>query len=311
MRVFDQYDLLQWLEAEGLEAVLRKNKQYFCPKSADQIVTILKKKSRKQSLVLNRPVIDIVKRDGYFYLKTVQKSYKAEHVVIASGGLSFPLLGAGDFGYRIAESFGHTITHTAPALVGLTLQKEQFFFKELSGISVEVEIKVGGQLCSGSLLFAHKGISGPAVLDASLYWEKGRIEINFLPDWNLQEYQDSGKLLSSVLPLPKRVNRAFLKQLKIPDRPVNQLKPVEKERLLGLKQYAFSPAGTFGYSKAEVTKGGINTDEIDSKTMMSKKCDGLYFIGEVVDVTGRLGGYNFQWAFSSAYVCAEALKQVD
>jgi predicted Rossmann fold flavoprotein len=311
LRVFDQYDLLQWLGSEGLEPVLRKNKQYFCPKSADQIVTILKKESQKQSLVLNRPIVDIVKRDEYFYLKTAQKSYKAKYVVIASGGLSFPLLGASDLGYRVAESFGHTITHTAPALVGLTLQKEQFFFKELSGISVEVEIKVGGQLCSGSLLFAHKGISGPAVLDASLYWEKGRIEIDFLPDWNLQEYQDSGKLLSSVLPLPKRVSRAFLKHLKISDKPVNQLKPADKERLLALRQYTFSPAGTFGYSKAEVTKGGINTDEIDSKTMMSKKCDGLYFIGEVIDVTGRLGGYNFQWAFSSAYVCAEALKQVD
>lgn len=228
--------------------------------------------------------------------------------MIASGGLSFPLLGASDFGHRAAESFGHTIIRTAPALVGLTLQKEQFFFKELSGIATEVEIKVGEHLCAGSLLFAHKGISGPAVLDASLYWEKGKIEIDFLPQWQPEEHQDSSKLLSSVLPLPKRVSKAFLAALEIADRPINQLKSDEKKRLLSLKRYLLAPAGTFGYSKAEVTRGGVDTDEIDSKTMMSKKCDGLYFVGEVVDVTGRLGGYNFQWAFSSAYVCAKALE---
>ena len=309
LRVFDQHSLLEWLKERGLEPVLRKNRQYFCPESASQLLDILKRESRKQSLLLRQKVEDIIKKEEWFYLQTAKKRYKAKKVVIASGGLSFSLLGAGDIGYRVAKSFGHTIVRTAPALVGFTVQKEQFFFKSLSGISTEVEIKVGDQTCLGSLLFAHKGISGPAVLDASLYWKKGKIEIDFLPGWFPQEHRESKKLLSSLLPMPKRVSKAFLEHLEIPDQPMNQLKSQEREKLLQMKEYIFAPAGTFGYGKAEVTKGGVNADEIDSKTMMSKKCEGLYFAGEVLDVTGRLGGYNFQWAFSSAYVCAGALQK--
>jgi len=308
LKVFDQHDLLEWLRERGLVPVLRKNQQYFCPQSASQLLDILKVESRKQSLLLDQKVEDVVKKGDWFYLQTAKKRYKAKKVVIASGGLSFSLLGADDIGYRTAESVGHAVVRTAPALVGFTVQKEQFFFKSLSGISTEVEIRVGDHSCLGSMLFAHKGISGPAVLDASLYWEKGKIEIDFLPGWFPGEHQDSKKLVSSLLPMSKRVSKAFLEHLEIPDRPMNQLKVIEKEKLLGLKQYAFAPAGTFGYSKAEVTKGGVDTDEIDSKTMMSKKCEGLYFVGEVLDVTGRLGGYNFQWAFSSAAVCAKALQ---
>ncbi len=307
LKTFDQHDLLGWLQKQGLEPVLRKNRQYFCSKSANQLLDILKKKSRKHTLLANQKVKDIVKRGDYFYIQTVKKSYKAKKVVIASGGLSFSLLGADNIGYRVAESVGHHIVHTAPALVGFTVQREQFFFKSLSGVSMEVEIKVGDQSCLGALLFAHKGISGPAVLDASLYWEKGKIEIDFLPGWYPQEHQDSNKILSTLLPMPKRVSKAFLEHLEMSDLPMSQLKVVEREKLFGLKKYTFAPAGTFGYSKAEVTKGGVDTDEIDSKTMMSKKCDGLYFAGEVIDVTGRLGGYNLQWAFSSASVCAKAL----
>ncbi len=307
LKEFDQYDLLEWLRERGLEPVLRKNRQYFCPQSASQILDILKRESRKQSLILNNKIEAVVKRGDYFYIKTKKQSYKAKKVVIASGGLSFSLLGADDIGYRVAESVGHSIVRTAPALVGFTVQKEQFFFKSLSGISTEVEIRVGDHSCLGSLLFAHKGISGPAVLDASLYWEKGKIEIDFLPGWFPGEHQESKKLVSSLLPMSKRISKAFLEHLEIEDCPMNQMKMIEKEKLSEMKRYTFAPAGTFGYSKAEVTKGGVNTDEIDSKTMMSKKCEGLYFAGEVVDVTGRLGGYNFQWAFSSAAVCAKAL----
>ena len=308
LKVFDQHDLLEWLSERGLEPVLRKNRQYFCANSASELLDIFKKESKEQTFFLQEKVLDVSKKGDWFYLQTAKKRYKVKKVVIASGGLSFSLLGADNIGYRVAESVGHTIVRTAPALVGFTVQKEQFFFKSLSGISTEVEIRVGDQTCTGALLFAHKGISGPAVLDASLYWEKGKIEIDFLSGWYPEEHQESKKLVSSLLPMPKRVSKAFLDHLEVPDHPMNQLKVIEKEKLLGLKQYAFAPAGTFGYSKAEVTKGGVDTDEIDSKTMMSKKCEGLYFVGEVVDVTGRLGGYNFQWAFSSAAVCAKALQ---
>ncbi len=307
LKTFDQHDLLEWLQRRGLEPVLRKNRQYFCSRSSNQLLDILKKESQKQTLSSNEKVEEILKREDYFYIQTTKKSYKAKKVVIASGGLSFSLLGANSIGYRVAKSVGHNIVRTAPALVGLTVQKEQFFFKSLSGVSMDVEIKVGDQSCLGALLFAHKGISGPAVLDASLYWDKGKIEIDFLPGWYPQEHQNTNKILSTLLPMPKRVSKAFLEHLKIPDRPMIQLKVTEREKLFSLKQYTFAPAGTFGYSKAEVTKGGVDTDEIDSKTMMSKKCNGLYFAGEVIDVTGRLGGYNLQWAFSSASVCAKAL----
>ena len=308
LKAFDQHDLLVWLRDRGLKPVLRKNRQYFCPQSASQLLEIFQRENQKQSLFLNEKVESVTQEGGLFLVQTARRQYRAKNVVVASGGLSFPSLGASDIGYRVATRFGHTVVSTAPALVGFTLQKEQFFFKALSGISTEVEITVGDQRCRASLLFAHKGISGPAVLDASLYWERGRIEIDFLPGWHLQEHLHSRKLLSSLLPMPKRLSKAFLEHLRLPDRPVNQLGAAEREKLLGLKRYTFAPAGTFGYSKAEVTRGGVDTNEIDSKTMMSKKCRGLYFVGEVLDVTGRLGGYNFQWAFSSAYVCAGALN---
>jgi predicted Rossmann fold flavoprotein len=218
------------------------------------------------------------------------------------------VLGASSIGYDIAQSFGHNIVKTAPALVGLTVQKEQFFFKELSGVSTEVKIHIAQTVCEGALLFAHKGISGPAVLDASLYWEKGQIIIDFLPNFSWKSIQGSKKLLSSLLPIPKRVTKAFLLQFCLEDKPYHQFTKQEEQVLHTLSYYGFSPAGTFGYTKAEVTKGGVNTSEVDSHTMMSKKEHGLYFIGEVLDITGRLGGYNFQWAFSSAYSCAQSIK---
>ena len=308
LRRFDQDDLLAWLKIRGLKPVLHKNRQYFCPKSANQLLDIFKKEIQKHTLLRGRKIERVSQRDGYFLLESEARSYRARRLVIASGGLSFPQLGASDIGYRVAEIFGHTIVNTAPALVGFTLQREQFFFKELSGISAQVEIRVGDHVCEGSLLFAHRGISGPAVLDASLYWEKGKIEIDFMPGWNPHEYQGSERLLSSILPLPKRVSKAFLKHLEISDQPFKNIKERDRSRLYELKRYIFSPAGTFGYSKAEVTKGGIDTNEIDSKSMMSKKTKGLYFTGEVMDVTGRLGGYNLQWAFSTAYICARKLQ---
>ena len=305
---FDQHDLLQWIAKRGLKPKVRTRGQYFCTKSSQELVDIFKKETKNHTILLNTKAQNVSKRDEFFYLQCDnKKSYKAKSVVVASGGLSFPILGASDIGLKIAESFGHTIRKTAPALVGFTVQKEQFFFKSLSGISMDVEIKVGDKICDGALLFAHKGISGPVVLDASLYWEKGKIEIDFLPNWSLKEHLDSKKLISSLFPIPKRVCKALLEHLEIKDRPLYQLNQNERSKLETLKNYQFAPAGNFGYSKAEVTKGGVSTDEIDSKTMMSKKADGLYFIGEVVDVTGQLGGYNFQWAFSSAYVCSKAL----
>ncbi|AKF26004.1 hypothetical protein YH65_07535 [Sulfurovum lithotrophicum] len=304
LEAFNEKDLLRWLKRRGLEPVLKKGSQYFCKESSRELLSLLQKESRKQTFFYSETVLSVNKREGHFYIKTDKRMLTADAVMVASGGLSFPRLGAGGIGYEIAGHFGHNIVKTAPGLVGFTVQKEQFFFKELSGASTEVVITVNGQKCKGSLLFAHKGISGPAVLDASLYWEKGKMEIDFLPGFSWESIRKSPKQLSSLLPMPKRVTKAFLLQLKLHDKTGNRITDRELLILKGLNHYSFAPAGTFGYSKAEVTKGGVDTTEVDSRTMMSKKCEGLFFTGEVLDVTGRLGGYNFQWAFSSAASCA-------
>jgi len=309
LKAFSEKSLLRWLERQRLEPVLRKKTQYFCNNSAKELLDIFLKESKKQNIVLTQEVLSVKKREDIFYVKTAKKIYSAAIVVVASGGLSFPKLGATEIGYKIAKSFGHSIVKTAPALVGFTVQKEQFFFKALSGVSTEVSIKVGEHICKGALLFAHKGLSGPAVLDASLYWEKGKIEIDFLPCFSFKSIQGSKKYISSLLPLPKRVSKAFLVQLELEDKPYDTLDKEEQDKLTTLKHYILAPAGTFGYGKAEVTKGGVSTLEVDARTMMSNKEDNLYFIGEVLDVTGRLGGYNFQWAFSSAYCCAQSIKK--
>jgi predicted Rossmann fold flavoprotein len=308
LKGFNEKSLIQWLERQRLSPVLRKETQYFCKDSAKELVNVLTKASKNQTVRVNETVLSISKRDTFFYVQTQTKTYTASRVVIASGGLSFSTLGASAIGYEIAESFGHSIVKTAPALVGFTVQKEQFFFKALSGLSTDVCIKVDGHSCKGALLFAHKGLSGPAVLDASLYWTKGKIEIDFLSDFSLKGIEGSKKQISSVLPLPKRLTKAFLIELGLEDKAYHRLTQEERAKLETLKAYVFAPAGTFGYTKAEVTKGGIDTSEIDVQTMMSKKEEGLYFLGEVLDVTGRLGGYNFQWAFSSAYCCAKGMK---
>ena len=306
---FDERALLKWLKMHKLTPVLRNEQHYFCKNSAKEIVDVFSKECRTQKILLNEKVLDVHKREGIFYVKTSKRTLTAKKVVVASGGLSFPKIGASDIGYEIARHFGHSVKKTAPGLVGFTVQKEQFFFKELSGLSTDVVIKVGKDIAQGALLFAHKGISGPAVLDASLFWEKGKIEIDFLPNFSLQSLRGSKKQLSTLLPLPKRLTKAFLVQLELDDKTGNSLSSDALDKLKQLHSYSFAPAGTFGYSKAEVTKGGVCTDEVDAETMMSNKEEGLYFLGEVLDVTGRLGGYNFQWAFSSAVTCAQHINK--
>ncbi len=309
LRAFNEKALLKWLGFHNLKPLLRKENQYFCPHSSKELLDIFLKESRSQKVLLHEKVLSVSKKGDLFTVVTDKRKLSATYVVVASGGLSFPKLGASAVGYEVAQSFGHMIRRTSPGLVGFTVQKEQFFFKELSGISTEVEIRVAGKSCNGSLLFAHKGLSGPAVLDASLYWEKGKIEIDFVPNFDWRSIQKSKKQLSSLLPLPKRVTKAFLVQFNLDDKSGVKVTTDELLLLKQLNHYSFAPAGTFGYAKAEVTKGGVSTEDVECSTMMSKKINGLYFTGEVLDVTGHLGGYNFQWAFSSAYVCAKSLEK--
>ncbi|HHB93655.1 MAG TPA: aminoacetone oxidase family FAD-binding enzyme [Campylobacterales bacterium] len=304
---FDQNQLLLWLNQRGLTPQLRKDSQYFCKNSAKEIVDLLKREIDNHKIKLQTEVTKVEKKDNIFKVHTNRGIFQAKKVVVATGGLSFPKLGATPIGYDIAKSFGHTISTLNPALVGFTLQPKQFFFKSLSGVSTDVKIKVGEQEIKGSLLFAHKGISGPAILNASLYWQKGKITIDFLPNIKIEQLKSSKKYISNLLGLSNRVAKTFLEQLEIEDKSANKLNNEEYKKIESLKEYSFAPAGTFGYSKAEVTKGGINTDEIDASSMMSKKEENLYFLGELVDVTGELGGYNFQWAFATAYVCSKTI----
>jgi len=182
--------------------------------------------------------------------------------------------------------------------------------KALSGLSCFVEIKVADRVLREEMLFAHKGISGPAVLSASLYWEKGDVSIDFLPSNPIEELVKKGgkKLLSSVVPLPKRLAKALLQAIEIKDKECAKIEKEELQKLMQVHNYTFAPAGNFGFTKAEVSRGGVMSNELNQESLEAKKVKGLYFIGEVVDITGELGGYNFQWAFSSAYVCAKAIK---
>lgn len=266
---FNEKDLLSFLNKNkvfpNLNPKIVKG-TYFCNSSRD-VIEMFRKLTQHCKFRMNTKVVD-VEYDKYFTVVTNKGDILADKLIVASGGLSYASLGASDIGFTIAHKFGHTINRLNPALVGFTVQKDQFWFKELSGLSVDVKIKVMDKTVEGKMLFTHKGCSGPAILTTSLYWQKGNISIDFLP--NKQSY------------LPKR----FKQQIKDLD--------------IDLHNYTMAPAGNFGYTKAEVTKGGIDTAEID-ENFQSKLQKNLYFIGEVLDVTGELGGYNFQWAFSSGF----------
>jgi len=308
LEAFDEVAVMNYFHRRGLVTVVEKNRQFFCKHSAKDLIDILLKELRHVDVKKGENIIS-VKHEKQFTVTTSRGSYKASNVLIATGGPCLPKLGASDIGVHLAEHFGHKSREFEPVLVGLSLQKDQFWMKELSGISFKASITVGKKSFTDQLLFAHKGISGPAVLSASLYWKKSSIIIDFLPDFKLKQLlKDKKKLLSNQIPLPKRFVKAFLEAIDLEDKAVGKLTQAEQEKLSFIKSYAFAPAGNFGLARAEATRGGVLTDEIDGTTMESQLQKGLYFAGEVVDVTGELGGYNFQWAFSSAFAVAKALS---
>jgi predicted Rossmann fold flavoprotein len=313
---FSKEDLLEYLQKRDLNPVIRKKRYYFCPKNSDEIINILKRDAFKTQIILGEKVLHVSKD---FKVTTDAKTYEATHLIIATGAQSYKSIGASAIGLDIAKSFGHEVKQFHPALVGLTLQPAQFWMKELSGISLHVKIKVAEKSIDEEMLFAHKGISGPAVLSASLYWHKGDIEIDFLPALHPKSTSSSltahvkqiikanKKHISSALPLSKRFTKEFLKAIELEDKSCNKLSQDEIKKLEMIHRYAFAPSGNFGFTKAEVCRGGVKTEEIDSLNMQSKKQKNLFFIGELVDVTGELGGYNFQWAFSSGVICANSI----
>ena len=282
--------------------------QLFCARSAKDLVAVFSNLTQKHTFYLSTKVLHVKKLE-HFSIQTDSGEIGAKKVIVASGGLSYASIGASGIGYEIAKDFGHEVITPQPALVGFTLQKEQFWMKELSGIAVPVSITVEGKKAQGNLLFAHKGISGPSVLTASLYWKKGKIRIDFLPDLSLSQLlkQNQNKQISSALPLPKRFVKGFLDALHVKDKVISKLSSEDKKCLETLKAYECSPAGNFGFTKAEVTKGGVSTQQINPQTFESLLQPNLYFLGEVLDVTGELGGFNFQWAFASGYSLAHGL----
>lgn len=302
LSAFDASSTLSFVKKYRLSLEERAHGQMFCANSAKELISIFGRLTSFCTFFLSTKVTHVEKKE-HFVVYTNKGELHAKKVVVASGGLSYASIGASDIGYNIAEHFGHTLVTPAPALVGLTLQKEQFWMKELSGIALPVTIYVEGKSFSENLLFAHKGISGPSVLSASLYWKKGNLSIDFLPHIHSMETlfkHNSKKQIITALGLPRRLIKAFLDAVGMEDKVLSKLSVHERETINSLKSYTFAPAGNFGFTKAEVTRGGVCTDEIEGTTFESKKCQDLYFIGEVLDVTGELGGFNFQWAFASA-----------
>ncbi|MDQ1341311.1 MAG: hypothetical protein QG567_2469 [Campylobacterota bacterium] len=307
---FSRDDLLEYLHKNGVVPELRKKRYYFCKDSSDEIIQIFKKAIKDVAVHLGSNILWVKKEGEFFVIQTQKESLRAKKVVVATGGKSYKELGATDIALEIAKSFGIKVKEFTPALVGLTVQKEQFWMKELSGLSCYVAIKVDDKILKEELLFAHKGISGPAVLSASLYWQKGNISIDFLPDNNIIELiKGSKKQLSSVIPLPKRLSKSILDALHVEDVECKKVTNEMIEKLARIHNYEFAPAGNFGFSKAEVCRGGVLSEELNPYTMEALDLKNLYFIGEAVDVTGELGGYNFQWAFSSGYVCAKGINE--
>ncbi|WP_265694704.1 BaiN/RdsA family NAD(P)/FAD-dependent oxidoreductase [Providencia rustigianii] len=295
--------------------------QLFCDNSAQDIVDMLQNECNLPNISIKlRSEITHVEKINNEYIVTVNGSQvSARSLVVATGGLSMPGLGATPFGYRLAEQFGHTIVPTRAALVPFTLHKPLLeTLQVLSGVSVPATVTSAcGVVFKENILFTHRGLSGPAILQISNYWQPGEyVSINLLPETSVREFLTNEKQhrpnqsLKNTLAtlLPKRLLDVLQQLGQLPDCPLKQLNHPQIEALDNLlHHWQVQPNGTEGYRTAEVTLGGVDTHEISSKTMESLKAPGLYFIGEVMDVTGWLGGYNFQWAWSSASACAESL----
>jgi len=296
LKRFSNRDLLNWLKDNNLEVKELKKNQYFF-NSSEVLLSFFKRNVKN---IFKAEILDVMFEKDKFLIKTDKKTFFAKNVVVATGGVSYKKLGASDIGFKIAKSFNHSIIPLRPALVGLTVQKQEEWFKKLSGISFRAKVFVGDKIFDDNILFSHKGITGPAILNTSLWWDKGKIKIDFLGKNVFEFLKNPNKQISTQLSLPKRFIKEFLNSQNIEDKKVKFLSKEEKEKLKLLNSYEFAPAGTFGFERAEVTKGGVNTDELN-EFLESRFQKGLYFMGEVVDITGELGGYNFQWAFSSAY----------
>lgn len=311
---FSPQDIISMAERHGIQYYEKENGQMFCKGSSREIAGMFKKECAEAGVdIILNCCISGIKKEKNFILSTTKGMFESESLVIASGGLSYTAIGATDFGYRLAEQFGLKTGMLKPGLVPLVFNTADLKqYRDLSGISVDTIVSCNKKHFRGNILFTHRGLSGPAILQASLYWNKGDdISIDLLPDTDIYklfiEYKQTRSEMHNLLSgcLPKRLSQKWCETY-TRSKPVCQYTDKELKNMAEqLHNWTIRPAGTEGYIKAEVTLGGIDTGELSSKTMESKKIPGLYFIGEVVDVTGQLGGYNLQWAWSSGYAAGQ------
>ncbi|ABA56689.1 HI0933-like protein [Nitrosococcus oceani ATCC 19707] len=316
---YSPWDFIAMVERHGIAYHEKESGQLFCNQSSKLIVNMLVAECQQVGvrIELGSKVTTVKHRFPGFALETSLGSVQASALVIASGGLSIPKMGASGFGYELAKRFGHRILATRPALVPLIFTEEDLEqYRDLSGIGLLAEVGCNNQYFTGGMLFTHRGISGPAILQISSYWQlSDELGINLLPGTDVlawlterQRSRPSAELRTVLAKcLPKRLAQRLCK-LVFGSFPLRQYSPLELRAVAERLQYwRFYPKGTEGYRTAEVTLGGVNTDELSSATMASKKVPGLYFIGEVVDVTGHLGGFNFQWAWASGHAAGQAV----
>lgn len=304
------------LERHGIGYHEKTLGQLFCDEGSEAIIAMLRKECEMAGVRWSTSCkIGEVRHEGAFVLDTSRGQFKAESLVIASGGLSIPKTGATPFGYRIAGQFGIPVTKLKPGLVPLSFPDADWAaYAELSGVAVDAEVHCAKQSFRESLLFTHRGLSGPAILQISSYWEHGQaLHINLLPEHDMHElfmqHHGSRMQLNNFVAqyLPKRVADVWCAQTGS-NQPLNQYSQKALAKLAdSLHDWQVTPSGTLGYNKAEVTCGGVDTRALSSKTMQANDVPGLYFIGEVVDVTGQLGGYNFHWAWASGHAAGEAV----
>jgi predicted Rossmann fold flavoprotein len=306
-------DFIALVEKHGIAYHEKTLGQLFCDNSATQIVSMLESECRSAGvkIVVNAQIRE-VSRDTSFVVRCATSEYRAPALVVATGGLSIPKMGATRYGYDLAKQFGLGIIPPRPALVPLVFHaSDRKRYSDLAGVSAEIIATAGRESFREKMLFTHRGLSGPAILQASSYWHEGEpLQIDLAPDRRAtQPIREAGtrtavaaeKALQSFL--PKRFAERWLQSHPLKSWTNASLDAFERE----LHAWQVRPAGTEGFEKAEVTAGGVNTDDLSSKTMEARKVPGLFFIGEVVDVTGHLGGFNFQWAWSSAAAAGRAL----
>ncbi len=309
------------LDRHGIRYHEKTLGQLFCDAGSEAIIAMLKQECDAAGVKWCAPCkVEEVSRSDAFYVTTNRGRLRAMSLVIATGGLSIPKIGATPFGYQIAEKFGIPVVKLKPGLVPLTFAPEEWKpYADLTGVSLEVMVSCGKQSFRENMLVTHRGLSGPAILQISSYWQHGEpLHVNLLPDADmhaiLAEQRASNKLLSNFLSqwLPKSFAEVWCEQmaaqLNIHNKPLSQYSDKERRQVaMHLHDWQVAPSGTMGYNKAEVTCGGVDTRALSSKTMECTSVPGLYFIGEVVDVTGQLGGYNFQWAWASGHAAGEAV----